>query len=169
MRNGDLPPDRSDIHDPAPAALPHVWDDIPHECERSPKMELHGAFKIFALHVLERTDFDDAGVVDQDVDRAEMADDVPDGCLDLLAVEQIAGNDRNIAASVDELVMRALKFIKITGEQGNAPAFRADLPRQHQSEAARSAGDQANLASERKWAPRDLSKSPACEDEPGGA
>ena len=50
-------------------------------------MQLHGAIEIFAVHVIERTDFDDAGVVDQDVDFAEAIDSCPDSGVNLRAIE----------------------------------------------------------------------------------
>ena len=38
-------------------------------------MELHRFLKIVAAHVLERADFDDAGVIDQNIKGAEVIDD----------------------------------------------------------------------------------------------
>jgi hypothetical protein len=40
--------------------------------------------------VIERTDFNHTGVVDQDVNPVEMIDDFPDSSLNLIAIEQIA-------------------------------------------------------------------------------
>ncbi len=59
-------------------------------------MQSHSAFEILARHVLKRTNFDDAGAVDQDVDLAEAIDDLTNSGINLCGIEQVAlnGQDR---------------------------------------------------------------------------
>jgi hypothetical protein len=95
--------------------------------------------------VIERTDFDDAGIVDQDVDPVEVIDDVPNSGLNLIAIEQIALDRQNVSAARCEIGFRAREFIRITGEQSNVSALVANVSRQHEPESTRSATDQDNF------------------------
>ena len=67
MGHGHFPADRGDVDDATAAGAAHVRNDLPDQIERRPKMELHRFLKIVAAHVLERADFDDAGVIDQNI------------------------------------------------------------------------------------------------------
>jgi hypothetical protein len=98
--------------------------------------------------VIERTDFDDAGVVDQDVDPVEVIDDFPHSGLNLIAIEQIALDRQNVSAARSEIGFRAREFIRITGEQSNVSALVANVSRQHEPESTRSATDQDNLVAQ---------------------
>jgi hypothetical protein len=95
--------------------------------------------------VIQRTDFDDAGVVDQDVDPVEVIDDFPNSDLNLIAIKQIALDRQNVSAVRSEIGFRAREFIRITGEQSNVSALVANVSRQHEPESTRSATDQDNL------------------------
>ena len=64
-------------------------------------MEIHGAFEVFALHVLERADLDDARVVNHNVETAEVVDDSLHGVVDLGGIEQIARDREHFAAATD--------------------------------------------------------------------
>ena len=66
-------------------------------------MQLHCPLEIFAHHVLKRTDLDDAGIVNQDVDRAVTVDCFLNGGLDLRAIEQIARDRQYFAAATREI------------------------------------------------------------------
>ena len=100
-------------------------------------MQLHRALEIFALHVLEQPDFDDPGVIDQNIERAEVVDDIADCLFDLRAIEQVTWDDRNIAAGFDEFIVRALQFSFVAREQDDARPVRAKLARQDQAQAPR--------------------------------
>jgi len=86
--------------------------------------------------MIERTDFDYAGVVDQDVNPAEMIDDSPDSSLNLIAIEQIAFYGENFSIARDEIGLRACEFLWITRKQSNVPALIANVSRQHEPESA---------------------------------
>jgi hypothetical protein len=98
-------------------------------------MQLHRALEVFALHVLERADFDDAGVVDENVDGSEMRQNRSDSFFDLRAIEQVAWDDGDVAAGRGEFIVRATEFLDIAREQRDTTAVRTDLTRQHQTEA----------------------------------
>ena len=112
-------------------------------------MQFHRAVVIFAGHVIERTDFDDAGVVDQDVNPVEMIDDFPDSGLNLIAIEQIAFDRENFSAASREIGFRAREFFWITREEGNVSALVANVSRQHEPKSTRSATDQGNFIAQR--------------------
>jgi hypothetical protein len=95
--------------------------------------------------VIERTDFDDAGVVDQNVDPVEMIDDFPDSSLNLIAIEQIAFDGENFSGARSEIGLRARKFFWITREESNLPVLVANVSRQHETESTRSTSDQDNF------------------------
>jgi len=99
--------------------------------------------------VIERTDFDDAGVVDQNVNPVEMIDDSPDSSLNLIAIEQIAFDGENFSAARSEIGFRARKFFWITREETNLSALVANVSRQHETKSTRSATDQGNFIAQR--------------------
>jgi hypothetical protein len=108
-------------------------------------MQSHRAIIIFASHVIDRTDFDDAGVIDQDVNPIEMIDDFPDSGLNLIAIEQIAFDRENFSAASSEIGFRAREFFWITCEESNVSALVTNASRQHETESTRSATDQGNF------------------------
>jgi hypothetical protein len=112
-------------------------------------MQSHRAVIIFAAHVMERTDLDDAGVVDQDVNPVEMIDHFLDSCLNLVAIEQIAFDGENFSAARSEIGFCSREFFWITREESNLSALVADVSRQHETESTRSATDQGNFIAQR--------------------
>jgi hypothetical protein len=99
--------------------------------------------------VIERTDFDHAGVVDQDVNPVEMIDDFPDSGLNLTSIEQIAFDSENFSAARSEISFRAGEFFWITREKSNTSALVANVSRQHEPQSTRSATDQDNFIAQR--------------------
>jgi hypothetical protein len=95
--------------------------------------------------VIERTDFDDASVIDQDVNSVEVIDDFPDSSLNLIAIEQITFDGENFSAPPSEIGFRAGEFFWITREESNVSALLADVSRQHETKSARSTTDQGNF------------------------
>src|SRR5947207_1261550 len=112
-------------------------------------MQSQRAVVIFAGHVIERTDFDDAGVVDQDVDPVELIDDLANSCLNLIAIEQIAFDSENFPAAGSEIGFCAGQFFCITREESNLSPFVANASRQHEPKSTRSATDQGNFIAQR--------------------
>ena len=62
-------------------------------------MEPHGPLEVVRRHVLERTDFDDPCVVNQNINFAEAIDDLTNSGLNLVAIPQIALNGLYHAAA----------------------------------------------------------------------
>jgi hypothetical protein len=91
--------------------------------------------------VIERTDFDDAGVIDQNVNPVEMIDDFPDSSLNLVAIEQIASDGENFSAAHSDISFGAREFLWITREESNLSALVANVSRQHETKSARSTTD----------------------------
>jgi hypothetical protein len=112
-------------------------------------MQSHRALVIFAGHVIQRTDFDDAGVVNQNINPVEMIDDFPDRSLNLIAIEQIAFDRENFSAARSEIGFRVPEFFHITCEESNLSALRANVSRQHEPEPPRATSDQDNLIAQR--------------------
>jgi hypothetical protein len=112
-------------------------------------MQSHRAVVIFAGHVIERTDFDDAGVIDQNVNSAELIDDFPNSDLNLIAIEQIAFDRENFSAATSEIGFCTGKFFWITRDESNVSALVANVSRQHEAKSARSATDQSNFITQR--------------------
>jgi hypothetical protein len=108
-------------------------------------MQSHRAIVIFPGHMIERTDFDHSGIVDQNVDSIEVVDDLLNSQTNLIAIEQIAFDSHYCSATRSEISLRARKFFRITREQSNLAAFVANVPRQHKPQSARSATNQGNL------------------------
>ena len=59
-------------------------------------MGSHRIVVIRELHVVQRTDLDDAGVVDQDVDAAVVADHLRDRPFNILTLANIRGHDQHV-------------------------------------------------------------------------
>src|SRR5215469_3686108 len=103
MRHGNFAANGGNVDDTSPTPKAHLWQDLRNQFVRRPKMQSHRTFIIVAGHMIERTDFDDAGVVDQDVNPVEMIDDIPDSSLNLIAIEQIAFNGQNFSTTRSDI------------------------------------------------------------------
>ena len=108
-------------------------------------MQSHRAFIIVAGHMIERTDFDDASVVDQDVNPVEMIDDFADSSLNLIAIEQIAFDGESFSTARSDIGLGAGEFFRVTRKERNASAPLANVSRQHQPKSTRPATDQGNF------------------------
>ena len=64
--------------------------------EGSEEVGVHGAAVGFERLVLDGTNFDDAGVVDEDVDAAEVVDGVIDEIDGLVVVGEVDGDDEDV-------------------------------------------------------------------------
>jgi hypothetical protein len=110
-------------------------------------MQAHGAIEILELHMLDWTDFNDAGVVNQDVDLAEAIDGLTDGRLNLPGIEQITLNGNHPTATSRQISFCADQFLIVPRKERHFAASSTNLSRQHQTEATRSAGDKRNFVS----------------------
>jgi hypothetical protein len=99
--------------------------------------------------VIERTDFDHTGVVDQDVDPVEMIDDFPNSRLDLIAIEQVAFDSENFPTARSEINFRTREFFRVAREDSNTSTLIANVSRQYKAKSARSATDQGSFIAQR--------------------
>ncbi len=80
-------------------------------------MNAHRAIEIFELHVVDRTDFDDSGVIDQDVDSAETLEGLLDRSLNLRGVGQIALNGKDLGSEAIQVTFCAVELFFVAREQ----------------------------------------------------
>ena len=64
-----------------------------------PKVKHDRFFEIGRLHVRERADFNDAGIVDHNIEGAEVIDDFFNCLLDLRGLKQIAFDRQRVSAT----------------------------------------------------------------------
>ena len=108
-------------------------------------MQAHGAIEILELHVLDRTDFDNARVVYQNVDLAKALKCLLDSGLDLRRLKQITLNRENFCREAVQLRFRDREFFGIARNQSNFPSARANLARDFQAEPAGTAGNESDF------------------------
>jgi len=99
--------------------------------------------------MIEWTDFDDAGIVDQDVNPVEMIDDFANSGPNLIAIEQIAFDDENFSTARSDIGFAPGEFFWITREESNLSSLAANVSRQNETKSTRPATDQGNLVAQR--------------------
>src|SRR5438270_13954884 len=112
-------------------------------------MQSHGPVEILWRHMLKRAYFDNAGVVDQDIDFAKAIDDLSNSQLNLSGIEQIAFNREDFAAAGNKISLCTCQLIGIARNERNLAASRANMSREHEPESARPAGDEDNFVVQR--------------------
>ena len=122
--------------------------------ERPPEVRRHRLLEVVDGHVLERPDLDDAGVVDEHVDAAPVVDDASDRALDLVAIGDVAGDRRDLAALPLDVGRGTLELLLVAGGEHHVRPGARELARHRQAEAARAAEDHDGLAGELDGAPR---------------
>src|SRR5947207_15463804 len=112
-------------------------------------MQLHGAFEIISSHMLERTNFNNSGVINQNVDLAEAIHDLANRRLNLFGIEQIALDGERNTAAANEIRFGAREFVSVASNQRHVAAVAANLSRKHQTEPAVTAGNECDLVRDR--------------------
>src|SRR5439155_879294 len=92
------------------------------------------AIEILMRQMLKGTDFDNTGVVNQDVDLDKAIDDSPNSRLNLSGVEQIAFNCEDPATAWRKISLCTRQFLMIPRNESNVAAVRANMSREHKSE-----------------------------------
>jgi len=114
VRNGNFAADGRDIHDSPMAERLHVRYYSVDQRKWSPKVSRHRLLVIAERHVFHRTDLNDAGIIDEDVD---MADLFNDGCHCLAHLNRICdvtGVSESPRTVRLELTRGLTKFLGIT-------------------------------------------------------
>ena len=122
---GGVHPHRRHVHDVAPAPLDHAGHDLPAQLYRRQKVDPVDGVDVGRRLGREVPDVLEAGVVDEDVDRARFRLDPPDQTDDLLGVEEI-GRERLPVELAGQLLERALG----TGDEGDPGSRGRKRPRQ---------------------------------------
>src|SRR5437763_16245550 len=113
-------------------------------------MHTHRAFKILLLHVFNRADLNDSGVVEKNIDFAMACQNLGHRGLNLRTFKQIALDREDFAAAQRQLRFGALELIRVPRQKRDFPAFARDLSSQNKSKPPRSPADQDHLHSKRK-------------------
>src|SRR5437763_1354076 len=92
--------------------------------KRRPKMQPHRAIEILQLHMLNRTDFDNAGVVNYDVDLAEALQRLLDSRLDLRGLEQIGLQRQNLSSESVQVSLGMGEFFRVPRNESDFAAAR---------------------------------------------
>src|SRR5215471_16016459 len=108
-------------------------------------MKPHRAIEILELHMAERTDFDDSGVIDENVDLGEVLESLLNSGLNLRRFQQIALNREDFSRETLQFIFSVLKFFCIAREEGDFPAAGANFSRDLKAETARAAGNKGDF------------------------
>ena len=110
--------------------------------ERALEVDAQHAVEIGLLQVEEVGGVDDAGVVDQDVERAERRDGVVDQLLDRARIADVGGDEAGVGA---ERLGLGLPGRRVDIRDDDARALRDVALGDGEPDAARAAGDDRNL------------------------
>ena len=107
----------------------------------------HGAAIGFEGLVFDRADFDDAGIVDEDVDVAEVVDGVIDEHGSLGGVGQVGGNEKDVVGRLDGVALEQGfaglgEFFYVAGGEDEAGSGASVALGQGETEAAGTSGDE---------------------------
>ncbi len=110
----------------------------------------HGAAVGFEGLVLDGADLDDAGVVDEDVDAAEVVDGVVDEVDGLSGVGEVGGDEEDVVGGLDGLafdeeVTGADELVEIAGGEDEFGSGAAEALGEGEAEAAGGPGDDDDL------------------------
>ena len=116
-------------------------------------MRLQRILVIRQLHVVERADLDDSGVIDHDVDAAITLNRRRDRALGVGTLADVSRHDQHVGVrlALVDVVDRASQFMLVSSHQRQAGTHARELPREHQSKTTGSAGDDDRLAVEVVW------------------
>ena len=157
VRHGNLAADGGDVDDGAMAA-----DSVDRRAEqirnrgvdgvqRGEKVGLHGAVIGVDGLVAEGADLDDSGVVDKDVEPAEVADGLVDEERRLRGIGEVAGDKKDVVrvgdvAGFEKLAACFEEFFAIARGEDKAHTGAAEAVGERESQAAGTAGNDDHLA-----------------------
>jgi hypothetical protein len=85
------------------------------------------------VHVLERSNLDDAGVVDQDIDAPGARDHFVDQTPRFVAIGDVADDGRCVDAAIVKILTRAFELAGVAGGNRDVRALAPQLARDEQS------------------------------------
>lgn len=101
-------------------------------------------------YLIKRSDLNHAGVVDENVEAAELVNRFFHRCLDFMLPPNVTDHRQNLGARAGQFVGGPGQVLFIPRDQRNARAFRGKSPGEHQSKSARAARDQNGAALKRE-------------------
>jgi len=104
--------------------------------EHPPEHHVERVVEVLDGHRVERTDPDDAGVVDEDLDVPERARHLVHEFRDRRAVGHVAGERADAVALLAERGVRPLELADVAGANGDAASRARELPCDQEPEAA---------------------------------
>src|ERR1700736_3472173 len=141
-----LPEDTRDVDDASPALLEHGTDDLLYReiCRRQIGAEY--SVPVGTLHAYDQLIACDPGVVDQNVDLAELSHRRFAGGLDLLFIADVNREGRRFPACPGNLLYQLIKLLLIARRQGDSSPSTGQLQRATPPNSLRRASDQRNSA-----------------------
>ncbi len=115
-----LAEDAGDVDDASPALLEHRAHDLLGAHISGSEISLQHRIPVGTLHPHDQLVARDAGVVDQDVDLAELGDRRLDGGLDLFLVVYVDGEGCGFAAGAANLIDQFVELFLIAGGDGHS-------------------------------------------------
>lgn len=153
--DGDFTSDGGDVDDGGGAIVrdtEHVRKHSLRGVESSEEVGGHGATVGGEGLVLDRADLDDAGVVDQDIDAAEVGDGVVDEVFGLSGIGEIGGDEEDSfrgadGATVEQGIAGGDEFIDVAGREDETTASASKAFGQAEAEATGAASDKYHIIS----------------------
>ena len=150
VRDGDLAADGGDVDDRGGAFIrdaEHVRKGGSSGVEGGEEVGCHGAAIGGERLVFDGTDLDDSGVVDEDVDAAEVGDGVIDKVFGLRGVCEVGGDEKDRfggsdGVAIEQGVASADELIDVAGREDEAAAGATEALGERETEAAGASGDE---------------------------
>src|SRR5690606_26057271 len=121
---------------PTGTSAPHVRQHGFGHVDGAPEMHVHRTPVIGMLHVVERADLDDAGVVDEHVDTTEMRRNRLDRGADRVAVAYVAYGRVYVRAACRQFTEGSVERSLVLRDQRQTRALLSEFSRHHQAESA---------------------------------
>lgn len=154
MGHGEFAADAGDVDDGGVAEVFGTGEEVGQGgvggVEGSEEIDGHGAVVGGEGLVFDGADFDDAGVVDEDVDAAEVGDGVVDEVGGLAGVGEVGGDEEDVVWGADGVALEeraagAREFLLVAGREDEAGTGAGVTLGEGQAEAAGAAGDDDDL------------------------
>jgi hypothetical protein len=110
----ELAANRRNVGDSSLASDAHSLHHSLHGVQRRLEMDRHGALEVIGRHFIHRADLDDASVVNQHVDRAELLLDIGNERIKVMRVGHVALNPQRFSAAGSEFIHRPRHFIAMS-------------------------------------------------------
>ena len=150
VRHADLSADRRDVHDPSMSLTLHHRQDGQRRVDDAPVHDVHQRVVVVDAHRRRGADFDDAGVVDQDVDAAKRLHRRFDQVRDLIGTGHVAHDRHHRRRSQSRQFLGCLaQFTLFAGADHDPATGAGELAGDVETESARAAGDDGDLSFQR--------------------